>query len=238
MQDSDNGEFLNIIVAMAQEKKERLEAIRIQENSTPAGKIVFLLQRYGIPGCAILMLSPLLIRIFFGGSLTLVILFLIFLIVFCIVFYTHLLLDLWNSRIKIKTFLCSPFYDSFKKTIEISLSISNLYLPKLMELSDQSLEIGIIELKNQYHNLEQRTCLTGGAIKNIGLLPSIIALLVMISKMDTNRSWEEITAIIGCANIILFFIAMIADYHSRHWVHAIALTELALKKKQELKQNF
>lgn len=235
MQDSENSEYLNIIVEMAQAKKERLEAIQRQENSTLSGKISFLITRYGILGCAILMLISILIRLCFGPSNWNAWVFVISLLLFFIFYYTFSIFDLWNYRVKMKSFLTSPFYQSFKTTIEISLSISNVYLSKLIELSAQSLEIGLLELRYQYYNLNQETCLLVGAIKTIGLVPSVISLLVMIYKMDLNQPWAEIVA---CVNIILFIRATIAHHHSMHWNHAIMLTELALKKKQELKQNF
>jgi hypothetical protein len=235
MQDSENSEFLNIIVEWSQAIKEQLNAIQRQENSTRSGKISLLLQWYAMPGCLSLMLISILIRISFGKSNWNGWIFVISLLLLCIFYYTFSIFDLWNRRVKIKSFFTSPFHQSFKTTIEASLSLSSIYLTKLMELSGQSLEIGLLELRNQYYNLNQSSCLLLGAIKTIGLVPSIIALLVIIHNMDPNQPW----AVLGsCVNVILVIRATIAHHHSLHWTHAITLTELALKKKQELKQGF
>jgi hypothetical protein len=59
---------------------------------------------------------------------------------------------------------------------------------------------------------------------------------MMIFKItETKQKWLDG---IACANMVLIFWAMIHHFKLVHWSHAIALTELALRQKQELKQNF
>lgn len=235
MQDSENSEYLNIIIEMAQAKKERLEAIQRQENSTLVGKITLIIQRYGILGCIISIAISVLIRIYFGSSdwLNNMVWISLALLYLCCLVYP--IFSLWNERVNVKSFIYSPFHQLFQTNFNISSSMSTFYLTKLMKLPELSLELALMELRQQYFNLENYISLLVGTIRNIGLLPGILALIVMISKMKSTQNWAQG---IAYANIILFMVSTIVYHHLLHWGHAIALTELALKQKQALKQNF
>lgn len=235
MQDSENSEYLNIIIEMAQAIKERLEAIQRQENSTLPGKITLITQRYGIFGCITSIAIFILIKFCFGSYNWLDNIVWIFLSLLYLCFLVYPIFGLWNEWGNVKSFFYSPFHQLFQTNFNIYSSMSTFYLAKLMKLSELSLEIGLMELRQQHFNLENYICLLVGTIRNIGLVPGILALTVMISEMKSTHTWAEG---IAYANIILFMVSTIVHHRSVHWAHAIALTELALKKKQELKQNF
>jgi hypothetical protein len=102
-----NNEYLNILVDMAQAKKERLDAIQHQENSTISGKDFFIICRYGIPVSAILLLTSVLINHYFKNCKWLTIIGLLALLVLYLCGLSYPFFDLWNRRIKIKSFLFS-----------------------------------------------------------------------------------------------------------------------------------
>lgn len=237
MQDSKNSDYLNIIIEMAQTKKEQLEdAIQsqAQENSTRAGKLMLMIQQYGMSGCVILIAFCLLIKKCFGPSNWLGILALIDLLLLYILGQTFVFLNLWHDRIKIKNFFTSPFSSLFKTTINVSSRNSNLCLKKLMKLSDQSLEIGLIEFKNEYSKINKNYLLIN-PISFIVAFITIITQFTTIFKLEIQAHWSNLIMII-CVGLIVWSTIMLR--HSGHWAHAIALTELALKKKQALQKNF
>ncbi|WP_253306826.1 hypothetical protein [unidentified bacterial endosymbiont] len=181
MQDSKNSEYLNIIIEMAQTKKEQLEDAlqsQSQKHSTRWGKLMLIIQQYGMSGCVILIAFCLLIKKFFGPSNWLGVLALIDLLLLYILGQTFVFLNLWHDRIKIKNFFTSPFSPSFKITINISSRNSNLCLTKLMKLSDQSLEIGLIEFKNEYPKLNKNYLL-------INPISFIVAFITIITQFTT-----------------------------------------------------
>lgn len=200
---TDSDKFMKIIDEMLQAKEKILKS---RKNTTRYGKMISRLYWFGLIGCASLSTISGLISFLFEPLQWVSFVFLLLLQI-CYLFYQFFSsINLYSSNLK---------------------EISDLFFTKLIKLSEQSIEIGLISLNDSYLNLKGRISLNFGAFKFLGVLPSIVVISVIIFKMKINP-WALVIAYV---NIGMLFLANIAYDRLMYFDNMILLTKLALKEK-------
>ena len=134
---------------------------------------------------------------------------------------------IYKERKVIKYFFVMPLSSSIDLNIKTESFIDNEFLPELISLGKDTLEMGLMEIKHEREFLNKRITLLVGPIDKLGILPGIISMIIAISKPAGMYDWVMGLAYGYIALIIisLSFFDLLVKYD-----RVIALTELALSR--------
>ena len=216
----DKYKFLSIVKEIFATDEKSLNPIR--ESANLYGKLSSKIYFFGVLGCAVLSVIFTSISLCFKSLQVIGFLFLN-LFYICFFFYNVYNLLSYKSEIDLSIFSIEPYFSKLK-------SLSNTFLPKLMELSEKSLEAGLLGLKDSYSNLSQIELSIIGIFRTIVSLPGMIASSLIFFGMNLNP-W---LLVIAYGNMIFLFLKIIKYGRLNLLViydYTIAITEVALKLK-------
>lgn len=152
--------------------------------------------------------------------------------------FIYPMVSLWLYRHEVKRLMSAPFTRQMEANVKTVMQVDAHYLPHLVALPNETLRLGMLELKNERSGLEKRTHLVTGALEKIGVFPGILALfagLTAVHKTLTEAAistspWHWAFAV-AAASVFYFmcgYAQMLLVRHDR----MIALTELAVEQKK------
>ncbi|WP_114194634.1 hypothetical protein [Edaphovirga cremea] len=154
---------------------------------------------------------------------SLIILMIAYFIVIITPFFTA-----YQNRNKIKKSYTLPFCLAIDLNIKKEFIIDQHYLPALIAIDKNELELGLLEIKHERTFLEKRIFLITGPVDKLGILPGIISSFAAATKFADPNGWlMGITyGYIALVILSLFFYHIMMRYD-----RMIALTELAISTK-------
>lgn len=150
-----------------------------------------------------------------------------------LIFFSYVLLllmpiiKIFEERKSIKYFFTMPLSSSIDQNIKRESLIDNDFLPRLISLGKELLELGLMEVRHEREFLSKRITLLVGPIDKLGILPGVISMIITISKPVGMYDWVMGLAYgyIALIVISLSFFNLLVKYD-----RIIALTELALSR--------
>lgn len=192
MSEVDKTKFLSLLKEIFATYEKPL--IPIREHATLYGKISSRIYFFGVLGCAIFSVFFSVMSLWFQSSQSISFLFLFF-FYFCFFSYNFYYTLSYQSEIDFSIFTIEPYFSKLK-------SFSDIYSPKLMELSEESIEIGLLALKENYYTLSR-------ILPNaINLFRSTISLSGMIASIFIlfEISLKPWIIFIAYGNMIILFL--------------------------------
>lgn len=198
--------------------------IPIRGNATLYGKISSRVYSYGVLGCAALSVFFILMSTWFQSLQSISFLFL-FLFYICFFIYNFYDLLSYRDEIDYSVFSVKPYFSKLK-------SLSDIYSPKFMELSEKSIEIALLGLQESYSNLSRFVPNIMSIFRFVISFPGMFASYFLFFQTTTNP-W---VIAIAYGNLILLFLKVIK--HDRPsllvtYDYAIAITEISLTMKSK-----
>ncbi|MGV6396656.1 hypothetical protein ACTUVN_002092 [Pseudomonas caspiana] len=231
--------YLQIKADIEQDYKQTVKANREQDKSGSAEKIGFRVFWFGMvaPSILAVLIAPLGLiegwRWVFNVSWGLIALS--YLILFIYPF-----LGLWLYRDSLKKLVSSPFACLLEWNVKTVMQVDARHLPRLVALSRDTLKLGALELKNERNSFERRTYIVTGALDKVGIFPGLLALFVGLSTLAKTLTDAAILTsrldwmfAVAVANIFFYFMCGYSQVMLMRYDRMIALTELALERKQE-----
>lgn len=122
------------------------------------------------------------------------------------------------------------FVDPLKPTL-VNLSVKTIVDTKLLrevtKVSNENLELCLLELKAEKEHLEKRASLIAGSIEKIGLAPGALAIVIGISRADFG-DW---TSMLACVVMFFYVCAVGAHFLAMRLERFIRLVDLAIALK-------
>ena len=222
MSEVDKTKFLSIVKEIFETDEKSLKPIR--ESATLYGKISSKIYFFGVLGCAILSIIFSSISLYFKSLQAISFLFL--LLFYSCFFMYHFYDSLsYKSEIDFSIFSIEPYFYELK-------SLSDIFLPKLMELSEKTLEAGLLGLKDSHSDLSRTVLSIINIFRSAISLPGMIASSLIFFEINLNP-W---VVVIAYGNMIVLLLKVI-KYGRLHFFviydYAIAMTEVALRLKSD-----
>lgn len=221
--------FLKILADIEHTEKDRRKQIRTQEKSTVAYRLGTKIFWIGVITPAILSVL-LLAALWLGAPSWLGYLSIILLALSYMVILLYPFVGAWLYRVKLKAIYRAPFAHLLSLNVENPMQVDGLYLPQLNNLARTTLQLGVVELKNERNSFERRMSLLAGSIEKLGILPGLLALFATLPKLGAQPDWVYA---IAYANIPLFLFSILVHTSLIRYDRMIALTELAIQLQGE-----
>ena len=156
-----------------------------------------------------------------------------------LVLFIYPLVSLWLYRHEVRKLASAPFTRQMEVNVKTIMQIDADYLPQLVALPEETLQLGVLELKTERSALEKRTHLVTGALEKIGVFPGLIALLAGLTAVHKTLTelgietslWHWAFAVATAS--IFYFMCGFAQMMLVRYDRIVALTELAILRKKE-----
>lgn len=153
--------------------------------------------------------------------------------------FLYPLVSLWLYRHEVRRLAAAPFTRQMEANVKTIMQVDAHYLPQLVALPEEILQLGVLELKNERGALEKRAHLVTGALEKIGVFPGLLALLAGLTAVHKTLTelgietslWHWAFAVATAGSF--YFMCGFAQMMTVRYDRIVALTELAIQRKKE-----